>query len=68
MKYKCRLRVILAEREIQHGVFAKKIEMSESAFSAIVNGHSLPKFDTLYKISDELDMDFREIWIVKSER
>jgi putative transcriptional regulator len=67
MKYKCRLRVILAEREIRHGDFAKRIEMSPAAFSAIINGHTLPSFDTTYKISEELDMDFREIWIVKNE-
>lgn len=61
--YKCRLRVIFAEREIRQGEFAKKIGVSSSALSLLVNGKSLPSFNVAYKISKELDMDIREIWI-----
>ncbi|KON86621.1 XRE family transcriptional regulator [Sporosarcina globispora] len=63
MKFKCRLRVIFAEREIRQGDFAKKIGLSQAGMSAIVNNHALPSFPILYRISEELQMDFREIWI-----
>lgn len=63
MKYKCRLKVIFAEREIQQGDFAKKVGLSPAGISAIVNNRSLPSFPVLYRISEELQMDFREIWI-----
>jgi putative transcriptional regulator len=60
--------VILAEKEIRHGDFANKIGLSSSAFSLIVNNHGLPSFDSMYKISEELDMDVRKIWLrVKNE-
>lgn len=68
MEYKCRLKVILAEKEIAHGVFADKIGLSPAAMSSIVNGHSFPSFKVLYKIIEELDMDMREIWIKKEQK
>lgn len=67
MEYKCRLKVILAEREIGHGVFADRIGISYSAFSNIVNGNSYPSFKVLYRIVEELDMDVREIWVKMNE-
>jgi putative transcriptional regulator len=65
MEYKCRLKVIFAEREIQQGEFAYKIGLSAAGMSSLVNGRSLPSFPVLYRICEELDMDFREIWIKK---
>lgn len=67
MEYKCRLRVILADREIKHGEFAKSVNMSSAAFSSIVNNHSLPSFDTTYRICEELDMAMKDIWIKVEE-
>lgn len=63
MGFKCRLRVILAEKDIRHGDFAERVGMSQSAFSGIVNNHSLPSFEFMYNISEELDMDARQIWV-----
>jgi DNA-binding XRE family transcriptional regulator len=65
MEFKCRLKVIFAEREIQQGEFANRIGLSPAGISSIANGHSLPSFPVLYRICEELDMDFREIWIKK---
>lgn len=61
-KYKCRLKVIFAEKEIKQGEFAKKIGVSPAGMSAIVNNNSLPTFSVLWNICEELGMDFREIW------
>jgi putative transcriptional regulator len=63
LEFKCRLKVILAEKDIKHGDFATRIGMSTSAFSLVVNNRGLPSFEFLYKICEELDMDPREIWI-----
>lgn len=61
--FKCKLRVILAEREIKHGVFAKRIGMSEASFSSIVNNKSLPQFPYAYAILDELQLQIHEVWM-----
>ena len=59
MEYKCRLKVILAEREISHGEFAKRVGLSAAGMSAIANNHSLPSFKVLYRIVEELEMDIQ---------
>ncbi|MBG9585606.1 helix-turn-helix transcriptional regulator [Cytobacillus firmus] len=63
MQFKCRLKIIFVMRGIQQGEFAKKVGLSPAGISAIVNNRSLPSFPVLYRISEELQMDFREIWI-----
>jgi putative transcriptional regulator len=63
MVYKCKLKVILAEKEIKHGDFARKIELSPAALSSIVNNKALPSFETLYKMCEELSMKPQEIWV-----
>jgi len=65
MEFKCRLKVIFAEREIKQGEFANKIGLSPAAISSIANSHSLPSFPVVYRILEELDLDMREIWIKK---
>jgi putative transcriptional regulator len=62
LEFKCRLKVILAEREISHGDFAKNIGISGAALSAIVNNRTLPSFETAYKIEDILGLNLKEIW------
>lgn len=62
MKFKCKLKVILAEKEIKHGDFAKTIGVSTGGLSAIVNNKSLPTFQVVYRICEELDMQIHEIW------
>jgi putative transcriptional regulator len=63
MKFKCKLKVILAEREIKHGDFAKIVGVSPAGLSSLVNNKSLPSFESAYRISEALEMDIKEIWI-----
>jgi putative transcriptional regulator len=63
MKFKCKLKVILAEREIKHGDFAKVVGVSPAGLSSLVNNKSLPSFESAYQISEALEMDIKEIWI-----
>jgi putative transcriptional regulator len=70
MKYQCRLRVILAELNIKHGEFAKRIGVDRSTFSAIINNKSLPSFETLFAIVEELqkinpNIRLGDIWAKK---
>ncbi|CAM4399389.1 XRE family transcriptional regulator [Bacillus manliponensis] len=67
MEFKCRLRVIFAEREIKQKEFAKNIDISQSTMSALVNGTNLPTFPTAYKIAKALNMYIEDIWIVEEE-
>ncbi|WGG47700.1 helix-turn-helix transcriptional regulator [Rossellomorea sp. DA94] len=67
MAYKCRLKVIFAENNIKHGQFADLIGIDKSTMSSIVNGKSLPSFDTLYDIVEEIrkinpDVRLNDIW------
>jgi len=63
MEFKCRLKVILAEREMKYGEFAQQIEISRSAMSGLMNNKTLPTFAVAYRISENLDMDIKDIWI-----
>ncbi|MCI1590372.1 helix-turn-helix domain-containing protein [Heyndrickxia oleronia] len=68
MKYKCRLKSVLAELNIKHGDFADKIGVDKSTISAMANNKSLPSFDTLYMIMEELEridpnLKFGDIWV-----
>ncbi|SDI19601.1 DNA-binding transcriptional regulator, XRE-family HTH domain [Alteribacillus persepolensis] len=62
MKYKCRLRIIFAEKEIKQKEFAEKVGISPAGISALVNNRALPSFENAYKICKELDMRLDEIW------
>jgi putative transcriptional regulator len=67
MAYKCRLKVIFAENNIKHGQFADLIGIDKSTMSSIVNGKSLPSFETLYDIVEEIrkinpDVRLSDIW------
>jgi putative transcriptional regulator len=67
MKFKCRLRVIFAERGIRQKPFAEKIGVSTTTLSMIVNNNSLPRFDVAYRIARELGMSVEEIWKEEGE-
>jgi putative transcriptional regulator len=67
MAYKCRLKVLLAELEVKHGEFADRIGIDKSTMSSIVNNKSLPSFDTLYDIVEEIrkinpNIKLSDIW------
>jgi putative transcriptional regulator len=63
--YKCMLKVILAQEDIQHGEFAKRINVNPGTLSNIVNNKQLPSFEVTYAICQELDRPIHEIWIKK---
>ncbi len=68
MKYKCRLKAILADLNVKHGDFADEIGIDRSSLSAIVNSKSLPSFDTLYTIVEEIRnidpaINLEDIWV-----
>ncbi|WP_459503094.1 helix-turn-helix transcriptional regulator [Bacillus sp. C1] len=63
MHFKCKLRVIFAEREIRQKELAKLIGISQTTMSSLVNNTTLPTFLTAYKIAKTLDMHIEDIWI-----
>jgi len=63
MKFKCRLRVILAERDIKHQDFAEKIGVSKSTMSSLINSKQVPTFEVAYRIIEETGMRIEEIWM-----
>jgi putative transcriptional regulator len=65
MEYKCRLKIIFAEKEISQKDFAANIGITQSALSGIVNGKRLPEFNTAYKICEVLNLNLHQIWIKK---
>jgi putative transcriptional regulator len=60
--YRCKLKIIFAEKGIKHGEFAERIKIGQSALSKMVNNKTLPEFDTAYRIAEALDMRIEEIW------
>lgn len=65
MKFKCRLRVILAERGLKHGYIADRVGISKATLSALVNDRTLPTFEVAYKIAEVLEMKIEDIWIIE---
>ncbi|QWH60215.1 XRE family transcriptional regulator [Bacillus mycoides] len=68
MEFKCRLRVIFAEKEIRQKEFSKRIGISQSTLSSLVNNTKLPTFPTAYKIAKALNMHIEDIWIEDTEK
>ena len=60
---KCRLKVILAERNITQKWLREQIGLSASAMSQIVRGDSFPTLYTAIKIARALDECVEDIWI-----
>ncbi|OUB89729.1 helix-turn-helix transcriptional regulator [Bacillus wiedmannii] len=65
MNFKCRLKVIFAELDIKQSDFAKQIGVDDSTLSAIVRNRTNPRFDTAYKIAQELGKPIEEIWTIE---
>lgn len=63
MKYKCKLKMILADIGIRQKDFSQRVGISESTLSGIVNGHTLPSFENTYLICKDLNKHIWEIWI-----
>ncbi|SFT03970.1 helix-turn-helix transcriptional regulator [Marininema halotolerans] len=63
MRIKCKLKVILAELDMDHGDLAKKAMVSSSNISLLVNNKSLPSLPVAYRIGQALNLPIEEIWI-----
>lgn len=60
--FDCELKGIFHKRRIRQREFAERIGISQGALSQIVNEQTYPKFEVMYRICEELDLDVREIW------
>ncbi len=67
MEFKCRLRVIFAERNIKIGDFADQVGINRSTMSLILNGKTLPNFTNAYIIAKQLGLYIEDIWILEDE-
>lgn len=63
MKFKCRLKVIFAERGIKQNWLAERIGISRATLSLLMNNKSLPTLSVAYRIAEELDLNVMEIWV-----
>lgn len=61
-KLKCKLKVILAEKEMQHNEFAKLIGISPSTLSTWIAGTNYPSLKTAYGIAKVLNVSVIDIW------
>ncbi|WP_085523835.1 helix-turn-helix domain-containing protein [Tuberibacillus sp. Marseille-P3662] len=61
--YKCRLKVILAEKDMQQNDLLKKVDIGRGTLSQLVNNKTTPNFDTAYRIAETLDMKIEDIWV-----
>ena len=62
-----RLREILKERNLTVAQFAEMSGMSQSNISNYMNGNISPTLETLYKISNALDIEITELFRKKEE-
>lgn len=60
--YKCRLKVIFAERGMKQTEFAKHVGIANNTLSQIVNGR-MPTFEVALRIGEALQLPVEEIWI-----
>jgi putative transcriptional regulator len=67
MRMKNKLRMILAERKIKKGEFAKNIGISPGTLSFIVNEKSVPTLEVAMKISKKLGLKVEDIWYFDEE-
>ncbi|MEX0416905.1 helix-turn-helix transcriptional regulator [Bacillus sp. C30] len=67
MEFKCRLKVIFAEKNIKMGDFADSVGINRSTLSLIVNGKTLPNFTNAYIIAQNLKIPIENIWILEKE-
>jgi putative transcriptional regulator len=64
--YKCRLRVIFAEREIKQTDFSKLVGIATNTLSGIVNGR-MPTFEVALRIGEALNLPVEQIWVKEKE-
>ncbi|WP_091742669.1 helix-turn-helix transcriptional regulator [Marininema mesophilum] len=61
-RYKCRIKIILFERDIQQGEFADSIGISQATISALANNNYEPSFHNARLIAKALNLSVEEIW------
>lgn len=57
-----RIDEILKEKNISNMEFAEMLDVSPTSASAFKSGRTKPKFDTLVKMAEVLDVDIRELF------
>lgn len=63
MKVKCRMSVILAEKEMQLKDLAGKIDLNYKHLSAIKTGRTMPNIPTALKIARGLKVGLDDLWV-----
>jgi putative transcriptional regulator len=58
-----RLKVVLAEKDISHKDFAKKMKKAPNTITRICNNEQQPSLETLRKMAIALDVDIRELLV-----
>jgi putative transcriptional regulator len=59
---KNRLKVLLAERNMQHGDFAKAMNVSRNTVSMWVTGKSTPPLEEAFNIAEFFGVPITDIW------
>lgn len=63
-KYKInRLKVVLAEKDISHKDFAKRMKKAPNTITRICNNEQQPSLETLRSMAIALDIDIRELLV-----
>ncbi|MDD3772108.1 MAG: helix-turn-helix transcriptional regulator [Weeksellaceae bacterium] len=62
-----KIKEILKEKGITGKDLAKELNITENAFSLIVNGKRQPRFELLAEIAKYLDVDIRELFVPTKE-
>lgn len=66
VELKCKLKVILAMKEIKHAEFAKLANVSPSTLSTWIAGTNYPSLKTAYSIAKLLNVPVIDIWVDES--
>lgn len=61
---KNKLRMIIAERKIKKGEFAKTIGIAPTTLTQIIKEESVPTLQVAMKIADALDLKIEDIWYI----
>jgi putative transcriptional regulator len=58
-----RLKVVLAEKDISHKDFAKKMKKAPNTITRICNNEQQPSLETLRAMAIALDVDIRDLLV-----
>ncbi len=64
---KSNLKNILDERGIKYTHIAKKVKISNTTMSALINNQTTPTFKTAYYIAKELKLKMESIWYFEED-